>query len=88
MSSIPVYTTGSIGVPSTKVNVDKIENPIYVSAYTGNVLSSLPTFGTSIDMPCQKNKTFHGGLLINKNTIVCHKIYKEGPDQNLFSDFM
>jgi hypothetical protein len=41
-----------------------------------------------IDMPCQKNKTFHGGLLISKNTIVCHKIYKEGPDQNLFSDFM
>lgn len=73
MSFIPIFTPGNIGTPSQKISVPNIQNPVFVSAYTGNTLPGHPSFATSTDDPTGKNPTFHGGILINENTIMCHQ---------------
>ena len=73
MSFIPVFTPGSIGVPSTRVDIGQIQNPVFVSVYTGQVLPGLPTFSTPTDDPTGRNRTFHGGILTGENIIMCHQ---------------
>jgi hypothetical protein len=73
MSYIPIFTPGDIGVPSQRINISNIQNPIIVSAYTGDILPRLPTFSTPTDDPTGKNPTYHGGILIG-NKILCHQV--------------
>jgi hypothetical protein len=77
MSYIPIFTPGMVGVPSTKVNVNSIKNPVFVSSYSGEILPGQPKFSTPTDDRTGKNKTFHGGILIGDNTIVCHNRVKK-----------
>jgi len=84
MSKIPIYTTGDIGKPSRKVSPDSIENPIFVSSYSGKILPRHPTFRTKTDDPTGKKPVYHGGLLINANTMLCHSHLYEAPDNQQF----
>ena len=70
---IPVYTPGNINLPSVRVNVGQIQNPVYVSSYTGNILPGCPTFSTPTDDSSGRNPTYHGGILIGNNIIMCHQ---------------
>lgn len=81
MSFIPVFTPGHIGIPSQSVSIRNIPNPVFVSSYTGNILSSHPTFKTMTDDPTGKNPRFHGGILVDNHTIMCHKTIHYGGDQ-------
>jgi hypothetical protein len=78
MILIPIYTTGDINEPSiiipTKYNSDSDFDYVFVSTYTGKILPEHPTVKTKIDVPRRKNSTFHGGILINKNTVMCHGV--------------
>lgn len=80
MSFIPIFTPGNINVPSRFIPVGSISNPVFVSAYTGEILTGHPTFKTKTDDPTGKNPTFHGGILINDNTVMCHQ---QGYDTHL-----
>ena len=73
MPYIPIFTPGNIGIPSIKINQNDLDNPVFVSAYTGNILPSLPTFKTLTDDPSGKNPTYHGGILIQNNIVLCHQ---------------
>jgi len=69
--SLPIYTTGSLGIPSELVHPESLpSDTIYVSAYTGNQLSGLPRIGDPADIP---GRVFHGGIQIDDHTVVCHK---------------
>ena len=69
--SIPCFTTGNIGVPSTKFTPN--ENTVFISAYTGKILDGRPTFTTKTDDPTGKNPTYHGCVQIpNTNIGACH----------------
>lgn len=69
---IPVYTTGDVNVPSVKYTPNS--NTTYYSSYTGAKLNSHPTFNTPTDDPSGKNPTFHGGIAIDNNRMMCHQI--------------
>lgn len=78
---IPIFTTGDINVPSTKFVPN--EDTIFVSSYTGKVLDSHPTFTTQTDDSTGKNPTYHGGLYIGNNKVVCHQSsYNNNSSQN------
>ena len=47
---IPVYTQKYINLPAVKVNISQIENQVYVSSYTWNILPGHPSFSTLIDV--------------------------------------
>jgi hypothetical protein len=81
MSFIPVFTPGNIGVPSQFVSIKNIPNPVFVSSYTGNILPGRPKFDTISDDPTRKNPRFHGGILIDDHTIMCHKTMHYGGNQ-------
>ena len=66
---IPIFTTGLIGVPSTKVNPEP--GTVYYSGYTGTVLPERPTFNTPTDDPSGKNPTYHGGI-VTPQGVSCH----------------
>lgn len=79
-NKIPIYTTGNNGVPSVKFIPNN--NTEYFSAYTGNKLNGQPTFNTTTDDPSGKNKTYHGGIAINPNTVMCHRGNNSGFNSN------
>lgn len=66
---IPLYTTGSLNIPSTTFIPNA--NTTYISAYTGNTLDSRPTFGTKTDNTTN-NTYYHGGIYIGNNQVICH----------------
>jgi hypothetical protein len=68
---IPIYTTGNDGVPSTKFTPNS--DTKFYSAYTGAKLNDHPTFQTKTDDSSGKNKTFHGGIAISPNKVMCHR---------------
>jgi len=74
MSYIPIFTTGNVDVPSVKVDPKTLnDQPVFVSAYTGNILPGHPTFTTQTDDPSGKNPTYHGAILIENNIAICHQ---------------
>ena len=76
---IPIYTVGDIGEPSVKVTPNK--DTVYVSAYTGAILASRPTFKTPTDDPTGKNIFYHGAIMrTDSNTAVAH----HHPEKNIF----
>lgn len=75
-NKIPVYTTGNDGVPSVKFTPNN--DTQYFSAYTGKKLDGQPTFNTKTDDPSGKNKTFHGGIAITPNKVMCHRQTNSG----------
>jgi hypothetical protein len=70
-NKIPIYTTGNNGVPSVKFIPNN--NTKYFSTYTGKKLNAHPTFNTKTDDSSGKNKTFHGGIAISPNKVMCHR---------------
>ena len=72
---IPIFTNAMPGVPSTTFTPN--ENTIFVSAYTGNILPSQPTFRTLTDDVSGKNPTYHGGVHVGHglNIVSCHDTF-------------
>jgi hypothetical protein len=69
-NEIPLFTTGNMGLASTPFTPNN--NTIYISSYTGDVLPGRPTFQTKTDDSTGKNQTYHGGIFIGNDIVMCH----------------
>jgi hypothetical protein len=79
-NSVPIYTTGKEGVPSTQISCE----PTFkiISSYTGEILNSLPNIG---DPAYNKDGTpfigkngkpinYHGGILNEDGDVMVHRM--------------
>lgn len=65
---VPVFTPGSPGKPSVRVEVG-MDAPVY-SSYSGKQLPCLPNYGDKTDDPTGKNPTYHGGIHMGSHIMV------------------